>query len=454
MAKNITKDMTTGSPLRLILSFAVPLLLGNLFQQVYGMADTVIVGRFLGKEALAAVGATVALSGLVLGFAIGVSAGFAVLVASLFGAKSYDRMRNCTANIFYLASGITVLMTVTAVILTRPMLEWMNTPADIIDLSYDYLVIVFAGIFAPMLYNVLAYMLRALGDSKTPLYFLIVSSLLNVALDLLFVAAIPMGVAGAALATVLAQAISAICCLVYTYKKMPELRLGRKDMRPNISLSGRLLYLGIPMAFQFSVTAIGAIILQSAVNGLGSDVVASVSSSSTVQLFAFFPLESIGLTLTTYCSQNLGAGRYDRIRKGIRMGLLLALVCSVIGGVIIFVLGDRIALLFFDASEQAVIDNVKHFLRIGTLFYPVLALLFVYRNSVQGLGSSMVAMSGGIIEMITRSAVALLLVPVWQFNAACVAQPISWIPVVLTMIPAFYIILHRMEKTNKSEIKE
>lgn len=447
----MSKDMTTGKPLHLILPFALPLLLGNLFQQVYSMADTAIVGRFIGKEALAAVGATVSVSGLVLGFAIGIAAGFGVLIASRFGAKDYEGMRRCAANIIYLSAIIAAVMTVASVLLARPLLGLMKTPDDIIDLSCEYLTVLFCGITASVFYNVLAYVLRALGDSRSPLYFLIVSSVLNILLDLLFVALIPMGVAGAALATVLSQAISAISCLIYIYHKVPILRLQRKDMRPSLSLMGKLLCQGIPMAFQLSLTAIGAIILQSAVNDLGSDVVAAVTVGYTVQLFAFLPLESLGLTMTTYCSQNLGAGKIDRIRRGVHSGLVVALACSFVGAGIIFSLGDKIALLFFDASEATVLANVCHFLRVGTFFYPVLAIMYIYRNSVQGLGYSFVAMGGGMIEMVTRVTVATVFVPMFKFNAACIAQPTSWIPVVLAMIPSFYLLLRKEGRKRMEE---
>ncbi|MBQ7321275.1 MAG: MATE family efflux transporter [Clostridia bacterium] len=442
------RDMTSGKPLRLILSFAIPLLLGNLFQQIYNMADTAIVGRFMGKEALAAVGATGSISNLVIGFTAGIAAGFGIVLAAYFGASDHERMRHCVANMIYLATAVSVLLTVTAVCLARPILIWMKTPSDIIADSYHYIVVVFAGISATMFYNVLANILRALGDSRSPLYFLILSCILNVLLDILFVVAIPLGTAGAGLATVLAQICSAMACLFYIKKRLPMLRFTRGDLRPNLGLMKRLMLQGLPMALQLSITATGAIILQSAVNSLGSDTVAAVTAATKVQLFAFMLLESLGVTMATYCSQNLGAGKYCRIRQGVHTGLAVSLVCSVISGVLIYTLGHYAALLFLNSAEISVLSSVKQFLRVGTAFYPVLSFMYIYRNSVQGLGYSLPAMLGGVLEMVTRSFVALFFVYRIGFDAACVAQPVSWIPVVLLMVPTYYIQLRKQEKKH------
>lgn len=445
----MVKDMTRGSPLKLILAFAIPLLLGNLFQQIYNMADIAIVGKFIGKEALAAVGAAGSIFNLVIGFTGGVASGFGIVAASFFGAGDHQRLRNCVANIFYLALIITLLLTVLSVSLARPVLVLMNTPEDIIDASYHYIVVIFAGIFAAMSYNVLANLLRALGDSRSPLFFLIIACALNISLDLLFVIVFQMGTAGAGLATVIAQTVSALICLFYIRKKLPLLHLTRDDLRPDPALMKRLLCQGLPMAFQLSITAIGAIILQSAVNGLGSDTVAAVTAGTKVQIFAFMLLESLGLTMATYCSQNRGAGKIERVRRGVHTGLAVSLICGILSGVLIFALGHRIALLFLDAGEATVLSYVKHFLRIGTFFYPVLSVMYIYRNAVQGLGHSLPALLGGVLEMITRATVALVFVTRIGFDAACVAQPVSWIPVVLLLVPVYYVLLYRLRRGNR-----
>lgn len=442
----MTKDMTSGKPLRLILSFAIPLLLGNLIQQIYNVADTAIVGRFLGKEAMAAVGATGSIFNLVIGFTGGVAAGFGILAASFFGADDRDGLRRCVANILYLALGIGLLLTALAVSFVRPMLRLMNTPENIFEDSYRYIVIICTGILAAMCYNVLAHLLRALGDSRSPLFFLIIACALNIGLDLLFVVVLQMGTAGAGLATVLAQGVSALICLWFIKRKMPLLHLKRRDLRPDPALMKRLLCQGLPMAFQLSVTALGAIILQSAVNSLGSDAVAAVTAGTKVQLFAFMLLESLGATMATYCSQNLGAGKLLRIRRGIRTGLAVSLVCSLLSGLLIFTLGHRLALLFLDAGEAAVLSDIRRFLRLGTFFYPVLSFMYIYRNAVQGIGHSLPALLGGVLEMITRATVATVFVPRIGFDAACVAQPVSWIPVVLLLVPTYYVLFRRLER--------
>lgn len=444
----MVRDMTSGRPLKLILSFAIPLLLGNLFQQIYNMADMAIVGQFIGKEAFAAVGAAGAIFNLVIGFTGGVSAGFGILAASYFGAGDHDRLRHCVANMIYLAAAISVVLTVLSVSLARPMLIWMNTPADIIEDSYRYIVVIYAGIAAAMFYNVLANILRALGDSRSPLFFLIIASFINISLDLLFVVAFKIGTAGAGLATVLAQMISALICLFYIKKTLPILRLTREDLHPDFALMKRLLRQGLPMAFQLSITAIGAIILQTAVNSLGSDAVAAVTAGTKVQIFVFMLLESLGVTMATYCSQNLGAGKLRRVQRGVNTGLSVSLVCSLLGGLLIYTLGHHIALLFLDAGEAAVLANVKHFLRIGIFFYPVLSFMYIYRNAVQGLGYSFPALLGGILEMVTRATVACVFVYRIGFDAACVAQPISWIPVVLLLVPVYYVLIRKLKKTH------
>lgn len=446
----MVKDMTSGKPVRLILAFALPLLLGNLFQQVYNMVDSSIVGKFVGKEALAAVGATGSISFLVIGFATGIASGFGILVALFFGSGEYDRLRNCVANIIYLSAGISLVLTVLSVLLTRPMLNWMNTPENIIEDSYNYIVIIFAGIAASLFYNVLANILRALGDSRSPLYFLIVASLLNVVLDLLFVIAFRMGTAGAGLATVLSQAVSALLCLFYMKKKMPILHLSRTDFRPDVALMKRLLALGLPMALQFSITAVGTIILQAAVNSLGSDAVAAVTAGNKVQSIVTMPMESLGITMATFCSQNLGAGKVQRANKGVHQCLMITLIYSVVACILIRLVGHYIALLFLDAKELTVLADVKLFLSIGSLFYPELSVLFVYRNSIQGLGYSVPAMAAGVFELVARAGISFLFVYRLGFTAACYAAPIAWVAAIILLIPVYYYTIHKLKKREFS----
>lgn len=442
----MVKDLTTGSPARLIIGFSLPLLAGNLFQQFYSMADTIVVGRSIGVDALAAVGSTGAISFLVLGFVIGLTGGFSVVVAQKFGAGDEREVRRAVAMSVYLSVLLTIVLTAVSVLCTRPLLNFMQTPANIYDDAYAYIVVIFAGIFATVLYNLLAGILRALGDSRTPLYFLILSSVLNVGMDLLFILYFNAGVAGAAYATVIAQLVSGVCCLVYMIKRYPILRMKKENLRPNRHLTGRLLYIGLPMAGQFSITAVGSTIIQSAVNSLGSGVVAAVTAAGKVQIMLCQPMETMGITMATYCGQNYGAGEVGRIREGMRKSLLVVLLYSVIGFFIAAFAGQYIALLFLDARETEILGYVQQFLFVNGLFYPVLGILFVIRNSLQGLGFSVPAMAAGLCELVARTVVAFCFVTAFGYNAVCFANPAAWSAAVMLLIPLYFWGMRRLRR--------
>ena len=323
MANNTTKDMTSGSTMKLILGFAVPLLMGMLFQQVYSLVDTIIVGRFLGVSALAAVGATGSINFLIVGFCQGICNGFALPVAQRFGAKDYGGLRKYVGNSAVLAIIFGGAITLITVIACRPILELMQTPSDIIDLSYNYIVVIFAGIPAIMLYNILSAYLRSLGDSVTPVIFLVISAGLNIGLDLLFIVTFKWGVFGAAFATVLSQAVSGILCLILIIKKFDILHLKRDDWKLDWDYTRYLLIMGLPMGLQYSITAIGSVILQSSVNTLGSTAVASMTAGSRISMFVVCPFDALGSTMATFGGQNVGAGRLDRLGRGLRSAVTL-----------------------------------------------------------------------------------------------------------------------------------
>lgn len=442
----MTRDMTSGHQIKLILSFALPMLIGNFFQQIYNMVDSSIVGRYIGKEALAAVGATGCISFLVIGFIIGISSGFGIMIARYFGSREYDQLKNCVANIIYLATVVSVVITALSVGLTRQVLIWMNTPDNIMEDSYRYIIVIFIGIGATMFYNVLANLLRAVGDSRSPLYFLIIASLLNVVLDLLLIVVFHWGVTGAGVATVFSQFVSGTLCLLYIKKKMPILHLRKQDFRFNFQMAVRLLSLGLPMALQFSITAIGTIILQSAVNSLGSDSVAAVTAANKVQNLVTMPMESLGVTMATYCGQNLGAGKMKRINEGVHKSILIALIYSAAAFTLMRLAGTYMALLFLDAGEEAVLGQVRDFLKINTLFYPFLAVLFIYRNSVQGLGYGLPAMAAGIFELFARAYVSFAYIYRIGFSAVCYASPMAWVAAVVLLVPVYYISIHRLHQ--------
>lgn len=438
MASNTTKDMTSGSTMKLILGFALPLLMGMLFQQVYSLVDTIIVGRFLGVSALAAVGATGSINFLIVGFCQGICNGFALPVAQRFGAKDYNGLRKYVGNSAVLSIIFGGAITLITVIACRPILELMQTPADIIDLSYHYIVVIFAGIPAIMLYNILSAYLRSLGDSITPVIFLVLSAGLNIGLDLLFIVTFHRGVFGAAFATVLSQAVSGILCLILIIKKFDLLHLKREDWKLDWGYSRYLLIMGLPMGLQYSITAIGSVILQASVNTLGSTAVASMTAGSRISMFVVCPFDALGSTMATFGGQNVGAGRLDRLGRGLRSAVILGAIYSALILVILIFFGRDLILLFVSAKEAAVIAQAKQFLVTNAAFYLMLALVNIVRFLIQGMGFSGFAVFAGVFEMVARTLVGLVFVPIFGFTAACSANPLAWIFADCFLIPAFF----------------
>lgn len=438
MASNTTKDMTSGSTMKLILGFAVPLLMGMLFQQVYSLVDTIIVGRFLGVSALAAVGATGSINFLIVGFCQGICNGFALPVAQRFGAKDYDGLRKYVGNSAVLSIIFGGAITLITVIACRPILELMQTPADIIDLSYHYIVVIFAGIPAIMLYNILSAYLRSLGDSITPVIFLVLSAGLNIGLDLLFIVTFHWGVFGAAFATVLSQAVSGILCLILIIKRFDLLHLKREDWKLDWGYSRYLLIMGLPMGLQYSITAIGSVILQASVNTLGSTAVASMTAGSRISMFVVCPFDALGSTMATFGGQNVGAGRLDRLGRGLRSAVILGAIYSALILVVLIFFGRNLILLFVSAKEAAVIAQAKQFLVTNAAFYLMLALVNIVRFLIQGMGFSGFAVFAGVFEMVARTLVGLVFVPIFGFTAACSANPLAWIFADCFLIPAFF----------------
>lgn len=445
MSKSEVKDLTEGSPLKLILGFAVPMLMGYLFQQFYNMVDTIIVGQCLGVTSLAAVGSTGSINFMINGFCIGASSGFSIPVAQKFGAGDYKGMRKFVANAMYLAAIFAVVMTAAVGILCMNILQWMNTPGDIIQGAYDYIFVIFMGIPVTYLYNLLAGIIRSLGDSKTPVYFLLLSSLLNIALDFFTILVLGMGVGGPALATVVSQGISAVLCLFYMIKKFPILRMDRDERKADGSMIKVLCAMGIPMGLQYSITAIGSVILQTAVNSLGSLAVAAVSTGSKISMFFCTPFDALGGTMATYAGQNVGAKKLDRVKKGMWTANFIGFAYAIAAFVVLLFGGKYLALLFMDAGETELIGQISTFLIGNSLFYIPLTMVNVVRFSIQGMGFSSFAILAGVCEMAARAFVGFFLVPVFGFLPACFASPLAWICADLFLIPAFYHCLKKLK---------
>lgn len=434
----MTKDMTSGSPAKLIFGFAIPMFLGLLFQQFYSMVDTLIVGKFLGVNPLAGVGSTTSLNFMVLGFCMGVCNGFAIPVAQMFGAKEEHRLRRYVTNGAWLCIVFSIVMTLVVVAVCRPVLVLMQTPEEIFEYAYVYIVIVFWGIPCTFLYNILAAIIRSLGDSKTPVIFLAISSGINIVLDLVFVLVFGMGVEGPAIATVLAQGVSGIICLFYMYRNFPVLHASRDEWKPELHYMGKLCFIGIPMGLQYSITAIGSLVLQTAVNGLGAMVVAGVTAAQKINMFISCPIESLGQTMAPYAGQNMGAGKIDRIGKGLKSAVLMGWGVSIICFLIAVLFGKQLTLLFVDAGETEIIAYSYQFLLFCIGGYCLLTLVNTVRFTIQGMGFSVFAILSGIMEMIARILAATVVVQMIGFAGTCLAHPMAWLFADVFLIPAFF----------------
>lgn len=443
----MTNDMTTGNPVKLILLFSIPLLIGNIFQQFYSMVDTIIVGRFVGVEALAAVGTTSSMVFLVNGFVMGLTSGFAVLISQKYGAKDEAGVKKAVASSITLSIIATIIVTFISVISAKPLLALMNTPSNIMKDASTYIIILYAGNVAIIFYNMMAAILRALGDSKTPLYFLIVSSVLNIILDLVLIINFKMGVAGAAYATVISQGVSALLCVIYTYKKYKILKLKKEDFKVKKKYYRKHLKVGIPMALQFSITAIGIMTVQSAINIFGSTVIASYAAASKVLQLVMQPATTLGVTMATYCGQNIGAKRYDRIKLGVKKCVQISIITSLISAMVLIFLGKYFVMIFVSNPDAEILSYAQQVLNISAIFFIPLGLIFVYRNALQGIGDSFIPMMAGVYELVARAVVAFTLPKVLEFMGICLADPVAWFAAVIPLAYTYY----KREKSFKYE---
>ena len=448
----MTKDMTKGAPFGLILGFALPMLGGMLFQQLYNLVDTMIVGRFLGVQALAGVGATGSINFLVLGFCMGVCAGFSIPIAQCFGAKQERRMREFAANAIYLAAAFALVITLVTVLFCRQILTAMGTPQDCFEQAYQYIVVIFSGIPFMVLYNLCSGFLRSLGDSRTPLVFLILSSLLNVVLDLVLILVFHMGVMGASLATVISQAISGLLCLGYIIWKVPLLHVCGGEWRARPERMMHLCGCGVPMGLQYSVTAIGSVILQTAVNSLGSQAVAAMTAAIKVLNFLSCPFDALGSTMATYGAQNVGAARYDRLGRGMMTASLLGIAYSACAFLIAWFGGRSLTQLFVSGSEQEIIRLAHEYMVVQVAFYVPLMLVNVVRFMIQGMGFSALAVIAGVLEMIARAFTGILLVPMLGFTGVTLGSPLAWILADAFLIPAYLCCKRRLMRGAERKI--
>lgn len=440
------KDMTVGSPAKIIWSFTLPLVAGNIFQQFYAMVDTIIVGKFVGTSALAAVGATGTINFLIIGFLMGMTAGFTVLTSQRYGAGDMDGMRKTVGSAAILSLAVSVLMTVVSMTQMKRLLIFMNTPEDIFQDAYMYIMIICAGIFAQVLYNLLAGILRALGNSRTPLFFLLFSAVLNIFLDLLLIIVFHLGVSGAAYATVISQGVSGVLCLIYIVKKVPLLRMKRKDFKPDVRLVRMQLGIGFPMALQYSITAIGSMMVQSSLNVLGSVHVAAFTAANKIEQVITQVYVALGTTMATYAAQNTGAGKVKRIRQGFTAATIMSFAYAVGTGILIYFLGYKVTGLFVSENLESVVSLVDQYLKCTSFFYIPLAVVNLYRNGIQGMGYGFLPMTGGIAELVGRGAAAAMAARSRSFRGICMASPFAWMLAGVLFLIMYGCIMHNSLK--------
>lgn len=439
--KTVQHDMTSGSPMKMILSFTFPIFIGNVFQQFYNMADTVIVGKFVGTKALAAVGSTGTIMFLIYGFVVGMTAGFTVLTAQKFGAGDMKAMRQTVAGASILSLIVGLILTAAFMILMKPWLMAMNTPADIFADAYAYIMIVSAGILAQMLYNLLASILRALGNSKVPLYFLILSALLNIVLDLVLIIVFHMGAAGAAVATVVSQGVSGLLCLIYIAKCVPVLRMSRDDWRPSGYLLKTQIRIGIPMALQYSITAIGTMMVQSSLNILGSTLVAAYTAANKIEQVVSQAYVALGTTLATYSAQNIGAGDVPRIRQGFKATTWIGVIYSFAAAALVMTVGKYMTYLFVSEDVELIMGSVDLYLKCaGSLFIP-LAIVNIYRNGIQGLGYGLLPMMAGVAELVGRGVMSVIAAQQKSYLGVCLASPAAWVLAAALLIGMYFYVI-------------
>lgn len=450
MHKEVVKNMTSGNPTKLIISFAIPLLLGNIFQQLYNMVDTVIVGRFIGVNALAAVGSTGSINFLVLGFVLGLTQGLSILVAQYYGADNYKKIRKSITMSVYLYAIVGIIITVISVMYSRELLEILRTPDNIINDADSYIRIIFAGIMVNIAFNFLSGILRAFGDGKTPLYSLFISSIINIVLDIYFIVVLKMGVNGAAYATVIAQLISSIFCY-YKIHKIKEIRIHKEDWKFNGSLFKKSFILGIPVALMNSVTAVGVMVLQVVVNGYGAVYVAGYSAGSRVIVILEQVGNTFGFAIATYAGQNLGANKIDRIREGVRNTNVILGVINIALGVLVVLFGKQLLALIVSGGETEVISIGYQYLVVTSLLLWVLGLLFVYRSTLQAIGDTFIPMISGIVEFVARIGAVIILSSLLGFLAIPAAEVAAWIMATIILMITYYYRIRKFEENYKSK---
>ena len=435
--KKISVNLLEGPILRAMIAFAIPVMIANIFQQLYNTVDIMIVGRFLGEESLAAVGATAAIFELVVGFALGIGNGMGIVIARHYGAGNYEKLKSAVTATFVIGGVLSIVIAVLGNFTLYPLLKLLGTPSNIIAQSYEYiyLIVVFVGVaFA---YNLCAGLLRAVGDSKAALYFLIFSAIINIILDIYFIAYLHMGVRSAGVATIISQGVSAVLCFTYIRKKTPFLIPSKKHFTWNKKLYVDLLGQGMAMGLMFSVVSIGTVILQTSINALGSTIISAQTSARRIMIFALLPIIAMNATVTTFTSQNFGARQYRRIVEGLRQAMAIAITWSIFISIVLFFASPYLNELVTGSNDEELIYQASLYLKISSAFYPILSVLVILRNALQGLGQKMMPLVSSIIEMLGKILFVIFIIPSAGYLGVIFVEPILWVIMAAQLYYAF-----------------
>ena len=445
-------DMTKGNAVRMILTFAIPLFIGNIFQQVYSMVDTMVAGYCLGDQAIAAIGATSSLYGLIIDLAWGLNSGFALIVTQAFGAHEQGKIRKSIGHMMVLDGIITVILTVLALVFLPALMRLMNTPESIFDQAHSYMVVIFAGMLATICYNMFAGILRAFGNSKTPLYFLIFSSLLNIGLDLLFVAVLHMGVGGAALATVVAEAVSGILTGIYVYRNYRDMMPSKDDFKLEKGLTKEMLATGGAMGFMYSVVDLGSVVFQGAANALGEMYIAAHTAARRIINIMMQPMASMMDASGTFVGQNWGAKQKQRIRDTLKKIMGMEIAWGLFSCLIVYLFGRVIIRFTTGTHSEEILDNAVMSLRIHFPFFPVLGVLLATRVSMQSMGQKTAPVISSVIELLMKIVAVLWLIPSFGFVGVCVTEPVTWV-IMTAFLMTVYMVKTRKMLTESRETK-
>ncbi|WP_399540738.1 MATE family efflux transporter [uncultured Gemella sp.] len=435
--KKTSVNLLEGPILRAMIAFAIPIMIANIFQQLYNTVDIMIVGRFLGEESLAAVGATAAIFELVVGFAIGIGNGMGIVIARHYGAGNYEKLKRAVAATFVIGGVLSVIIAVLGNFTLYPLLELLGTPSNIIAQSYEYsyLIVVFVGV--TLAYNLCAGLLRAVGDSKAALYFLIFAAIINTVLDIYFIAYLHMGVRSAGIATIISQGISAVLCFNYIRRKTPFLIPTKKHFTWNKKLYAELLGQGISMGLMFSVVSIGTVILQTSINALGSTIISAQTSARRIMVLALLPIIAMNATITTFTSQNFGARQYRRIVEGLRQTMIITITWSIFISIVLFFASPYLNELITGSNDEELIYQASLYLKISSAFYPALSILVILRNALQGLGQKMMPLVSSIIEMLGKILFVIFIIPSAGYLGVIFVEPILWVIMAAQLYYAF-----------------